>query len=124
MQPYVLFLDGAPKTGGYFVGTLGGCPGFGAHLEDAYVCISLNVARRWKKRIFEYRKGKLDAVFMIPVSVKTEGEKLVATKSLGFCGTCLGEGEVDSGGQDQNGNWINIRCPECGGACVENNSRQ
>ena len=30
-----------------------------------------------------------------------------------WCGTCGGEGVVDSGGQNPDGSWINIPCPYC-----------
>jgi len=30
-----------------------------------------------------------------------------------FCGFCGGTGLVDSGGQDSNGNFIDINCPDC-----------
>jgi len=32
-----------------------------------------------------------------------------------LCGTCGGEGVVDSGGQNPDGSWINVPCPECRG---------
>lgn len=30
-----------------------------------------------------------------------------------LCGTCGGEGVVDSGGQTPWGEWVNVPCPEC-----------
>ena len=33
-----------------------------------------------------------------------------------MCPQCGGEGVVDSGGQNQDGSWVNMPCPECNGA--------
>jgi hypothetical protein len=56
----------------------------------------------------DYRPGE----FCFGVSADDAAQKMWAMIRKN-CGNCGGEGVIDSGAQDQAGNWINVPCPWC-----------
>jgi Zn finger protein HypA/HybF involved in hydrogenase expression len=105
--------------------------------KDGFICVGCVHPREynWKKQMLDTKKlferehepfipmdvGKILGLAQYACDLEDENarqkKEINQLRSL-LCPTCGGDGVVDSGGQDMNGNWINILCPECRGSGI------